>query len=169
MSPQKNEKVLVDLNIPQGYQIEITTWENDADYYQKQILNGLTESDVWFYQKLLSRFKSVNHSNDGFGNSDEHQVQDEDLEEWVRSVLDDHPHVSESTYQLWSEALDKKEVRDQIMDKLLGHTVDYDYGFIRVFESMSVVYVAEPIVIKKSVLDVTEEFQSESPVKRPRP
>ena len=171
MNNKKVEKLLFDVHIPQGYQIEIETWENDADHYKKQVLNGLNEEDVWFYQDLLSRFRSVNErENKGFGNTYMEDVLDEELENWVGSVLDEHPDVSEATYNLWSEALKEKEVRDKIIDTLLGYPVDYEYGFLRVFESMTVLYIDEPIVIKKSVSDVTRQFQKASPTpKRPSP
>ena len=42
--------------IPSGYQLYITSWENDADNYKTEILSGLTKEDVQFYVHFLSHF-----------------------------------------------------------------------------------------------------------------
>ena len=43
--------------IPPGYQLHITSWENDADNYKTEILSGLTKEDVRFYIHFLSHFE----------------------------------------------------------------------------------------------------------------
>jgi hypothetical protein len=43
--------------IPPGYQLHITSWENDADNYKTEILSGLTKEDVQFYIHFLSHFE----------------------------------------------------------------------------------------------------------------
>ena len=43
--------------IPSGYQLHITSWENDADNYKTKILSGLTKEDVQFYIHFLSHFE----------------------------------------------------------------------------------------------------------------
>lgn len=44
-------------NIPSGYQLHITSWENDADNYKTKILSGLTKEDVQFYLHFLNHFE----------------------------------------------------------------------------------------------------------------
>jgi hypothetical protein len=43
--------------IPSGYQLHITSWENDADNYKTEILSGMTKEDVQFYIHFLSHFE----------------------------------------------------------------------------------------------------------------
>jgi hypothetical protein len=44
--------------IPSGYQLNIISWENDADNYRTNIIYGLTKEDVQFYLHFLNHFKS---------------------------------------------------------------------------------------------------------------
>jgi hypothetical protein len=53
-------------NIPSGYQLHITSWENDADNYKTKILSGLTKEDVQFYLHFLNHFEMNKH----YGNKD---------------------------------------------------------------------------------------------------
>jgi hypothetical protein len=44
-------------NIPSGYSLHITSWENDADNYKTKIVSGLTKEDVQFYLHFLNHFE----------------------------------------------------------------------------------------------------------------
>jgi hypothetical protein len=50
-------------SIPSGYQIHITSWENDGDNYKTKIISGLTKEDVHFYLCFLNYFKSYEYGN----------------------------------------------------------------------------------------------------------
>lgn len=45
-------------NIKPGYQLHITSWENDADNYKTEVIQGLTKEDVQFYLHFLRHFYS---------------------------------------------------------------------------------------------------------------
>lgn len=60
-------------DIPAGYQLSITSWENDADNYNTITISGLTFEDVKFYLHFLSFFRSAySYKGEGeyFGNRD---------------------------------------------------------------------------------------------------
>ena len=54
---KKTQATQMDI-IPPGYQLHITSWENDADNYNTKIFSGLTKEDVRFYIHFLNHFKS---------------------------------------------------------------------------------------------------------------
>ncbi len=56
--------------IPQGYIIEITTWENDGDNYKTEKLNGLSKEKCLFYKNIAEAFYRTNSSKHGFGNKE---------------------------------------------------------------------------------------------------
>ena len=43
--------------IPQGYVIDVTTWENDGDNYKTKTLFGVEEHEILQFQYLLKKFK----------------------------------------------------------------------------------------------------------------
>lgn len=78
--------------LKQGYLLEVTTWENDGDYYQTKQLSGLTKNQVTFLVTLMEYFKLGTNtpSRYAFGNSG----------------LKDTPDSGASYYQ-FIEAMDK--------------------------------------------------------------
>lgn len=154
------------MKIPKGYQIHITTWENDADALSTQVISGLTEEDVNFYIDLARKFLSKNGAPDkrGFGNG---SVAAADLVATVHAVLKAHPNVSKSVMSEWveysteswdnsgdleAEIGDIDVVADNLhgllCDTVLGHPVsEYYFGqeyFCRVFDTYEVVYFTSP-------------------------
>lgn len=45
-------------NIPQGYVIKVTTWENDGDNYMTVEKSGLSATDVKFYIMICNMFRA---------------------------------------------------------------------------------------------------------------
>lgn len=139
------------LEIPTGYQLHVTTWENDADDYKTQIISGLSFIEVLFYVEFASKFASVNAEVPGLGN-------EEHYEATLKEVLDE---VAKK-YVLGIELEKRLEspnfnVREFVVS-ILGTPVGYDYDFCRVFESYKVLYFDIPVSIRAE--DVTSAFKS---------
>ena len=134
-------------NIPAGYRLNITTWENDADHYMTQVIDGLTEKQVRFYIDLASHFKSTNDPrNPGLGNA----PHDEGM---LLGVFNDvakqhgyHEHL-----------LSEDDIYDWLTEHLLGYPVEEGYrdevNFCRVFDNYTVYYIPEELE------DVTRRFE----------
>lgn len=159
MTNNSKEKI-ISLDIPQGYQMTFTTWENDADYYAEKTISGLTEEDVFFYKDLASYFSSVNNGdNEGLGN-EEHT--EEELIFLMNELLDRHPQLSESERLYWEKSIQSEEVYSDLCDKILSHPVEYDYMFCRVMDNVKIFYVEKPIFIQEKIENVTDKFDLKS-------
>lgn len=150
-------------DIPPGYQLHITSWENDGDARATEILNGLSKADVAFYVELLSYFRSGS----GFGNSSE--TDQREVAEVISKTLKSNPGVSTKITESFG-SVDKllaetdeydEENADAISDTctelmcdLLGAPVEQYYDY-RVFETFKVYY------FQSAVADVSEEFSKE--------
>lgn len=152
------------MNIPTGWQIQITTWENDADDYQTQTISGLPkEEDVYFYIDLASQFKS-NGRADGQCNYGNNSQYASTIVGIVLEMLEKHPNISEQVRNLWEaefEGMDMTVDIDEddynagdrlyelLVDNILGYPVNDYYAdqerFCRVFDKFRVFYFAEPM------------------------
>lgn len=146
-------KVKVELAYPVGFQLHLTTWENDGDFYSDQVISGLTEADVSFYVDVAMLFTSKNNrkNGDGMGNTENDPSY---LLEVIQEKLEKHPNISEKTKKIWSTA-DEETIHELLVEHILGETTDYeDYdNFCRVFESFKVLEIREPVI------DVTKQFK----------
>jgi hypothetical protein len=134
--------------IPQGYQIQIHSWENDSDHRRVKTISGLTKEDVQFYIELTKLFYSMNAwgTSKGFGNS---APNPHDLNTAVIGVINSHPSVSVMTHGLWNDPDfpdDIDIIYDTLIEFVLGFPEDYDnVYFCRVFESMDIYFVPNDI------------------------
>lgn len=136
--------------IPVGYRLAITTWENDADNYRTEELFGLSEADVHFFVALAKRFNSKNgYLNPGVGNQD---LDSEIIQEIIDEVLEEHPTTS-SYVRSWN----KETCAHSKIYEILSHPVEYDWGFVRVFERFEVNFIPE--VISYDFPDLSEQFE----------
>ena len=135
-------------SIPAGYQLHITSWENDGDNYNTILVNGLTKEDVACYLEILSLFKSK--SQGGFANTD--RTDRDAVAEAVMAAVENHPDISKATKKeftfddpfYWSDHV------HETMSDLLGQSEHCDF---RVFDSFTVYYYETP------VKDVTSKFR----------
>lgn len=139
------------LEIPTGYQLQVTTWENDADDYKTQKISGLSFNEVLFYVEFASRFVSVNAEVYGLGNSDQ---DDDTLKEVLDEVMKNHFLGIDLEKRLESPNFD---IREFVLG-ILGTPVSYDYDFCRVFDGYKVLYFDIPVSIRAE--DVTSAFKS---------
>lgn len=138
-------------NIKPGYQLHITTWENDGDNYNTIITSGLSKEDVVFLVDLANCFGR----NSNIGNE---WVRDEDLREVLEKVLTKHPSISSDMSEEWREAMEDFEedsyyARDLLREHVLS-TPGEGYGgdFCRIVENIKVYYFPNEVV------DITHEF-----------
>ena len=76
--------------IPSGYQIVVTSWENDADNYNTETISGLTLEQVMFYKDIAS----LMDDSDKFGNM--YEPSDEEIanfDEALLEVFNNHKHL----------------------------------------------------------------------------
>ena len=71
--------------IKAGYRITVTSWENDADYYNTNTVDGLDEQETKFHVDLLKLIAGSN-CNDStvFGNM--YDPRDSKLEEFEKAA-----------------------------------------------------------------------------------
>lgn len=158
--------------IPAGYQLHVTSWENDADDYGTEIISGLTEVDVRFLLSIAKQFTSKHSLADsglGLGNQGNSSLV---LARLIEKALTDHPDISDDLRSVWilegvpedldDEDLDEDEFGDlgkdaaEMISTLLGSTTNDCYmsepNFCRVFSSFEVFW------FETSVPDVTSKF-----------
>ena len=135
--------------IPSGYQLHITSWENDADNYKTKILSGLTKEDVQFYLHFLNHFESHNP----YGNE----------------CIQDHPDAEKIAI---TNAYEKcRPTSSQLLEDVensIEHLKTSDDSCDWVYESLGVFgegyfylvfYSCEVYLIQTPIPDVTGEFE----------
>ena len=136
--------------IPAGYRITITTWENDADNYKTEVMEGITDINLAkFYCELAELHTSRHdHRKKGFGNL--YEPSEREIGDYFAAIdllIKKYPDIQIYKGQPVTEA---DHVRDAIYE--LGLTGG-DF-FTRVCENIKVEYTPTDIVFN----DVTEEF-----------
>lgn len=131
--------------IKAGYRITVTSWENDADNYNTEIIDGLDESTTQYHVDLLKLLKG-SHCNDKtvFGNL--YEPRDSEIAAFqnaVTKVLDKHGKL-----EVECEPLD---IAMDIISEYTGYSDGY---MTRVVESIMVEYVPQAIIIE----DVSKKF-----------
>jgi len=139
-------------NIPVGFQVHITTWENDGDAYTTQIFSGLSNEDVHFYVDFV-KFFSGTDGNDF--------IEYTRLREFLTELQMQHPHINSDLKSHLAEALieDARYELDDFIHEILHSPVEegyYDGGhrtlFCRACDSIQIFHI--PSEIK----DVTTDF-----------
>lgn len=125
-------------DIPVGFQLHITSWENDADCYNTVIVSGLTREDCAFLIAVAKLFESGNRRKGGFGNK---SPDADEVDAAIDLVRADHPGIS-AEYA----TMDFKSA----IELVDGYGYESDY--LRVYDSHQVFYIAAPVA------DVTKEF-----------
>lgn len=154
--------------IPAGYQLHVTSWENDADDYGTEIISGLTEADVRFLLSIAKQFTSRHGSGGGLGNQGNSSSV---LVKLIEQALTDHPDISDDLRSVWilegvpdlddaELELDDDELDElghdatEMISILLGSTSNDCYmceqNFCRVFSSFEVFWFETPVPIVTS-------------------
>jgi hypothetical protein len=139
-------------NLPAGYQLHITTWENDADHYMTKVMSGLTKEDVQFYVEMAKAFKSRNNRPAGMGNG---IVAANKLVPFIDKLLAKHTGLSQKVRDYWSTEGEPGDFDMALEDVKYDLYMEYyEYGFCRVFAEFKVYFVPAEVVIE----DVTSQF-----------
>lgn len=148
--------------IPAGYRITVESWENDADNYKTEIMEGLQKTSVEFLVDFAKLFYSKNNWNGpkGHGNMNEPRAKElNDFRESYMQIVT--KHITKDTepsllQYFWDE--DNNLLYDDQHDGIME--LAYELGlsggefFTRVLDSVKVEYIPSEIVLQ----DVTEEF-----------
>lgn len=124
--------------IKEGYMIEFSSWENDADARKTVTIDGLSLAQAKAYVYLASNFESKNsREKPGFGNS---YIKDGDLEDLLIDVEEKHPVMKGLI-----EGID--EFYEFLCGNILGWPVDEIYyekeHFCRVCDGYVVHYIED--------------------------
>jgi hypothetical protein len=145
------------MTIKSGYQLLISTWENDLDAEKTQVFDGLTVADVSFYLYIARHFYSCNDARhkDGLGNA----YNDTDVYAGILGrALSKYPEISNDIRAKCIGLPDElEEDREDMLREffydVLGYPEAYNDGFFaRVFESCKVYYFID------DVADLSKEF-----------
>jgi hypothetical protein len=146
-----------------GYQLHITSWENDADNYNTKIISGLTKEDVKFYIYFLKHFRSCSPSRNiddkspkySFGNSDIPDSGENPEKIAIEAAYKKFPPTSKQLLDDVKESIDFwKDDPDESCDWVYDTIGIWGEGsFFRVFDSFEVYLIRTPIP------NVTEEFE----------
>lgn len=136
--------------IKAGYRLTATSWENDADHYAAEVMDGLTEAEVRMYVELGTYLGSGYGEND-FGNMYVGSSRDDKVVK-VRQVLSEvikkHRGAFENDDHFEFAVCEPIEF---VNDKLLGYSDDY---LMRVLQEIKVEFIPNDIVIQ----DVSDQF-----------
>lgn len=144
--------------IKKGYRVSIKTWENDADNYRTEIIEGLSKEAAQFLVDFSKFFYSKNSRKDGnFGNM--YEPSDEEFDELVEHVgpliIRNFDILKEFGYSY----LDKNNPEEWVLD-IISELLYLTQGgssqefWSRVTDSIKVEYI--PVDVELS--DVSKEF-----------
>lgn len=147
--------------IPAGYQLQITSWENDADCYKTQVFSGLTKEDCQFLIELGKLFRSdyrVKKGEKAFGGSCGREIAFDVVMDAYDAVIAKHkdkitPSLLEQ-FQVERGEDDEYHYGDCIAE-LVGYPEEeyyHEIQYFRVFDSYKVYLYPE------AIREVTEEF-----------
>ena len=136
--------------IPSGYQIQITSWENDGDNYNTQILEGLTKDCAKALVEFAKIFKISCYDKGGIAANacSDDEVKWPILFKKVRGILSKYPGSIEAHFEesgSFSKYTDE-ELRD-LISELNGEILGQSEYLFRVFSGYEAYYYPEDIEI----------------------
>lgn len=144
--------------IPAGYRITTTTWENDADNYNTEILEGQTKEQVQFYVALAKLFGSSSNSEHDIGNLYEPvEAELAKVAEVSRELFAKFPAVLQEFAELKLEDLDDLNTACNTLFEMasnIGAAGSSEF-YTRVVSSQKIEFIPQDIILQ----DVTEVFQ----------
>lgn len=128
--------------IKAGYRLSVTSWENDADNYNTEIVDGLSKSEVQLAVDLLNLVKDSSSNTDLFGNM--YDPDESEIEAFKAAI--------EEVFK--KNGIEEEQPFDLAMDLYYDYGIGASEFFTRVAEKVVVEYVPADITIS----DVTQEF-----------
>lgn len=129
--------------IPAGYRITCVSWENDGDYYNTVVREGLNKEETTLLAELAQIIKE---RKSGLENNYEPKKQElEKGRKILAKVFDKYPEIFKLEMEI-------EDMLEYICDNITGNSEE---GYaLRVLESMKIDYFPHDIFIE----DVTAEF-----------
>ncbi|QQV88998.1 hypothetical protein [Providencia phage PSTRCR_121] len=146
-------KVMSGCKFKKGFMIAIKSWENDADHYKTQIIDGLTQQEVRQMTYVMPFFKSACNDEGLFGNEDFNLLE---LEEFLMNAVDEGNLTLGFIDKFFFE--DGHPDLEKVFD-LLGYPVEYDWDFVRVFDNMTIYHLPEDVEIPEFNPEVIVNFK----------
>lgn len=145
------------MKLKKGYWAKITTWENDADNYRTDEMQGLTEDAMRCLVQYCKLHRSKNaHGNlKGFGNM--YEPYDYELTEYfnaIRALIATDRDNFRSLLGIENDEDENDHLGDFIGDFNCTIGIGGGEQFTRVFDSIEIFNVPEDIYIE----DVTQNF-----------
>ena len=145
--------------IPAGYRLTVTTWENDADNYNTEILEGLSESDVRMYVVLCEKMSRSDDYENRICNLYEPGSEDFGrVREFSKVLFAQFPEYLREHFELSFDEFtdDKSAVLDCFFEvaSMVGATGGE--FFTRVVSEWKIEHISAPIELE----DVTAKFMS---------
>lgn len=164
--------------IKAGYALTFRTWENDADDYRSNTLTGLSKEHAQMFLNVAPYFSHTEDEQNSMGNDDLNignlfevldnlertgNISKEFAETYFGFDLD-YPRTASGDFD--EDATDIDDfINDQTESvlksvyKFLNYPVQYDYGFIRMIETIDVKYFAEDVHIPSVPTVLTAQYQ----------
>lgn len=152
--------------IPKGYALSITTWENDGDEYDTNVVTGLTKEQVNEHLLVLGWFSHCANDLGGenlcypdfldrlFDNYKSGKLSLEFISTFTKSEF---PAIdcSDVEQEIWAELLHPDIDSDRLYD-LLGCSEYYDELYMRVVSNVTVHHFEEDLVIPNTPPPIAE-------------
>lgn len=147
-----------DLIIPAGYKVIVTSWENDADYYRTEYLQGLSQEELNIVLELIELFRDSKNP-DYIGNVS--NMTYDNSPEKVTNILNNfykkHKNSELFKYVDSEYTIENEEDYSEIVFELLyelGLSGNSEYFLTRVVDSITVYYfetnVYAPKILEKN-------------------
>lgn len=141
-------------NIPAGYQIQIVTWENDADNYMTNVISGLTQAQAKMHYELAMFFVSGTNNKgkglDGRGNYGNADVSYEggghgtpEGDRFSRNQFDETAFTAEFLEFCKDTGLNTEKFHGDLYETVVGTWCEGEY--LRVVESIKVYYFPKEV------------------------
>ena len=146
--------------IKAGYRVSVRSWENDADAYNTEVVDGLDKEDVMFVVAFCEMFRSRNdRRKPGFGNMYEpNEAKLREVEEALRPLIEGNMSAVATILDCDEEDLAIDDDEDggigDIINELHGELFGYSEFYFRVFDTITI----EHIPVEIHINDVTNEF-----------
>ncbi len=140
-----------------GYMIQVTSWENDADNYRTETIDGLPKKeDVSFLIDWVKTFLSNGNRREktGLENLGNAEIEDAHLMRVLANLRVKHPNISTYLKELILRIIEDEDGIFGLVVALLSEPVEYEWGHCRVYDNHSVYFIPELI----SLEDIADQF-----------
>ncbi len=134
--------------IPKGFQITVSSWENDADNYKKAVKNGLGLEELKFFYELASLFK------DNSKISNLYDPDDEKLELLNSTLIKFSKKYPDFIKQF--DSTDDETIIDAVMDHMHELELTGEDFTTRVTSKIEVEYIPENVY----TVDLTDKMDT---------